>query len=237
LFFKKLFIGQTWLVDQLSRCIDNKLDFIKKKKQPSIFGGGLSSRHAEDAIMPSNDVHERDEGNHGEASNSTFLSSEFHGSPRHLKQLAQESLCVVAEKGKPSLFITFTANAKWSEITDRLLPGQTAFDRPEVVNQVFHAKLQAAVANLKKGHYFGHGIDVNGKHVHKVHKVTYLMYVIEYQHRGLPHAHLVLQFDNMPGSLKIIHIMFLRSYVPHTLPSIPNRRRGRDPSLDRRVHY
>jgi hypothetical protein len=125
-------------------------------------------------------------------SNRTFLSSSFHGSHRHLKKLAQEGLCVISEYGNPSLFITVTCNHKWPEIQERLLPGQTAFDRPDIVDQVFHQRLQALLANIRKGVYFGGRVDENGKFMKGNHEVIYLMHVIEYQRRGLPHAHIVV---------------------------------------------
>jgi hypothetical protein len=50
---------------------------------------------------------------------------------------------------------------------------------------VFHQRLQALLHNIRSGVYF------EGK------RVTYEMYVIEYQHRGLPHAHIVVQLEGM----------------------------------------
>ena len=56
-----------------------------------------------------------------------------------------------------------------------LLPGQTAFDRPDIVTRVFHQRLEAFLSNLRAGKYFG------------AHKVVYIIRVIEYQHRGKSH--------------------------------------------------
>jgi len=53
-----------------------------------------------------------------------------------------------------------------------LLPGQTAFDRPDIVTRVFHQRLDAFLANLRAGKYFGD------------HRIVYIIRVIEYQHRG-----------------------------------------------------
>ena len=39
--------------------------------------------------------------------------------------------------------------------------------------------------NLKNGKYFGS-------------KTTYILHVIEYQHRGLPHVHIVYRLENGP---------------------------------------
>ena len=102
-----------------------------------------------------------------------FLSASVHGSPRHLKQLAIKALDVVSAVGRSCLFITLTVNVNWPEIVSQLLPGQTAFDRPDIVTRVFHARVEAFLHNLRAGKYFG----VDGE-------VLSLLRVIEYQHRG-----------------------------------------------------
>ena len=123
----------------------------------------------------------------------TFLSSDFHGSRRHLRKLSQNGLIVVSEKGTPHLFITLTCNTEWAEIKDRLFYGQTAFDRPDVTTQVFKARLTAFLHNLRNGKYFRTKNEVRSQHT-----IEYEMMCIEYQNRGLPHAHLVLRLGNMP---------------------------------------
>jgi hypothetical protein len=130
----------------------------------------------------------------------SFLSSSFHGSPRHLKQLANEALCVVSEIGNPHMFITVTCNHMWPEIQSELLPGQTAFDRPELVTRVFHQRTESLLGNLRSGVYFGAQVNVtgDGKYERTGHKPAYIMRVIEYQHRGLPHAHIVCRLENVP---------------------------------------
>jgi hypothetical protein len=75
----------------------------------------------------------------------------------------------------------------WPEIQERLFPGQSAYDRPDIVTEVFHARKQAFVHNLRNGKYFG------GR------KTAYDIRVVEYQHRGLPHFHLVCKLQHMPG--------------------------------------
>jgi len=107
------------------------------------------------------------------------------GTRRHLKRLATDALIIVSQRGKPSLFITATTNVEWSEIQEKLLSGQTAYDRPDIVAMVFHQRLQAFLHNIRSGVYFGEK------------RVTYEMYVIEYQHRGLPHAHIVVQLEGL----------------------------------------
>ncbi len=83
----------------------------------------------------------------------------------------------VRKFGKPNLFITFTCNLKWKEITDTLLLGQTAQDRLELITCVFNLKLDALLKDIKDG--------VLGNVIAKI-------WVIEFQKRGLPHAHILL---------------------------------------------
>jgi hypothetical protein len=64
----------------------------------------------------------------------------------------------------------------------QLLHGQTAFDRPDVTTTVFKSRLDLMKINLRNGKYF------DGC------KLSYHFHVIEYQYRGLPHAHLVARF-------------------------------------------
>ena len=93
---------------------------------------------------------------------------------------------MVSEHGKQTLFITLTCNPKWPEIQSELLVKQSPFDRVDIVCQVFKHRLDAFLHNLKHGKYFNNR------------KVKYILRVIEYQDRGMPHAHIVVQLDNIP---------------------------------------
>jgi hypothetical protein len=78
---------------------------------------------------------------------------------------------------QPSLLITMTTNPKWPEIVSQLRPGQTAADVLVVVCRAFRARLAALERFL---HWrFGH--------------VVYNVKVVEFQKRGLPHAHLLVK--------------------------------------------
>ena len=59
-------------------------------------------------------------------------------------------MAIVCQYGRPSLFITFTANPEWDEITRELLLGQQPTDRPDPVARVFHMKLKHLLHDLKK---------------------------------------------------------------------------------------
>ncbi|CAN0357166.1 unnamed protein product, partial [Ectocarpus sp. 13 AM-2016] len=88
-------------------------------------------------------------------------------------------MAVVTRTGAPDLIVTFTANSNWPEKTEKPLPGQTGMDRPDLVNRVFKIKFKDLLADLKK--------KVVGKQL-------YAMHVIEYQARGLVHAHIIIKF-------------------------------------------
>jgi hypothetical protein len=90
-------------------------------------------------------------------------------------------MAIVRKCGRPDLFITFTCNPKWPEITAELEPGQTARDRPDLVARVFSIKLRELITDLMDRKIFG---NVIGK-----------IWVTEFQKRGLPHAHILLILD------------------------------------------
>ena len=66
-----------------------------------------------------------------------------------MQQLFQDSMAIVRHFGRPTLFITFTANPKWEEILQELLPGQSAVDQPDLVARVFHLKQRQLLHEIK----------------------------------------------------------------------------------------
>ncbi|XP_065664483.1 uncharacterized protein LOC136086136 [Hydra vulgaris] len=111
-----------------------------------------------------------------------ILPSSYVGSPRALKENFEDAMAIIKKYGKPDLFITFTCNPKWHEITKNLYPGQTANDRPDLVTRVFKLKLNNLLNDI-----FKHGV---------LGKVVTHVQVIEFQKRGLPHAHILLHLAN-----------------------------------------
>jgi hypothetical protein len=88
----------------------------------------------------------------------------------------------VRKFGKPNLFVTFICNPKWKEITDMLLSRQTTKDRPKLVIRVFNLKLDALSKDIQDS--------VLGNVIAKI-------WVIEFQKRGLPQAHILLILDEV----------------------------------------
>ncbi|KAM3699395.1 hypothetical protein ACJW31_05G022100 [Castanea mollissima] len=126
------------------------------------------------------------------------LPSSFTGSPRYMIENYQDAMAICRWAGYPDLFITFTCNTKWPEI-DLFLsrkPGQKVEDRPDVIARVFKIKLDQLLYDLKHGQHFG--------------KVIAVVYTVEYQKRGLPHAHILLFLhhdDKHPTAAEIDRII------------------------------
>ena len=52
-------------------------------------------------------------------------------------ELYQDAMSIVRKYGMPELFITFTCNPQWEEITSELLLDQKASDRPHLIVKVY----------------------------------------------------------------------------------------------------
>ena len=106
-----------------------------------------------------------------------ILPSSFTGSAHYQHQLYQDAMAIVCQFGKPDLFITFKCNSQWPEITHALFQNQTSADRPDIVAWVFKLKLKCLLHDIyyKPKPIFG--------------KMFAIIYVIELQKRGPPHAH------------------------------------------------
>jgi hypothetical protein len=120
------------MVDQVSRAIDSQLMW-QRRNQGNMFGVRVNPDERNQENYSQEHLQEPTNTSEDET---VFLSSTLHGSPRHLRKLANQALTVVSEKDKPTLFITPTCNPNWPEIQAMLLPGQTAFDRPDICDMV-----------------------------------------------------------------------------------------------------
>lgn len=115
------------------------------------------------------------------------------GSKGYQNRLLDDGMCVVDRLGKPTLFITMTCNSNWSEITSQLIPGQTSAEVSALTNRVFKMKLSNLITKLRSGHYFG------GR------RAVFITSVVEFQKRGLPHAHIAFRFEgDQPTSSEAI---------------------------------
>lgn len=99
------------------------------------------------------------------------LPSSFIGSPRYMCEKSQDGLCYVRKFGTADLFITFTCNPKWEEITSVLTNQQPPSHRYDIVARVFKLKLGKLMKMITQKNIFG--------------KVKCHMYTIEWQKRGM----------------------------------------------------
>ncbi|CAJ0586072.1 unnamed protein product, partial [Mesorhabditis spiculigera] len=161
----KLF--QQWLVDSWVKIEQNRLDFLRKGQKPMRL----------DTVQGLRD-HQNDPNATGPSGQRIILSAKHQGSPRNMKASYQDAMAMVARYGKPDLFLTFTANPNWAEIVRELYPGQTALDRPDLVERVFMLKMAQLDDELCNQHVLG--------------RLMAYVSVIEFQKRGLPHRHMLL---------------------------------------------
>lgn len=113
-----------------------------------------------------------------------FLPASVLGSPRHRALLRNDALAICARRGLPTFFITVTCNPAWEDIRRSLPPGAKASDHPEICGMVFHVKLMELLDDLRKGRPWGGAPS------------DYYLCAVEFQARGLPHAHIVVR---VPG--------------------------------------
>ncbi|GFT74979.1 helitron_like_N domain-containing protein [Trichonephila clavipes] len=139
--------------------------------------------HLQDAVV--------NEGNTTNIGKMIILPSSYIGSPRHMQEYAQDAMAYVRHYGRPDLFITFTCNHVhvWDEIQQLLLPGQLHVDRHDITARVFRRKLKSLMDFIVKYEVFGF--------------VCCWMYSVEWQKRGLSHAHILIWLYNTITSDKI----------------------------------
>ena len=140
--------------------------------------GSLSAQHIPSSYISLNHAVSNDEAHL--VGNPVILPSSFTGSPRAAAQQYQDAMAVVRVNGKPDAFVTFTCNPKWTEITENLRHGELPWMRPDLLNRVFKMKLDSLLKDLRESK------DVPGY----LGEVVAYLHVIEFQKRGLPHAHI-----------------------------------------------
>ncbi|KAF7841731.1 uncharacterized protein G2W53_004029 [Senna tora] len=133
-----------------------------------------------------------------------ILPSSFTGGERYNRENFQDAMTICTSTGFPDLFITFTCNPKWPEL-ERLFNQLDCKpeDRPDLVSLIFKIKLNKLIRDITKDMLFGNcRADI---------------YTIEFQKRGLPHAHILLWLSPEDKFTSAKHI----DYVIFT--EIPNR--------------
>nr|ABD65060.1 hypothetical protein 27.t00039 [Brassica oleracea] len=110
-----------------------------------------------------------------------FIPATFTGGKRYMKQHYYDAMALCKYHGFPDIFITFTCNPKWPEVTRYLKKyNLTTEGRPEILCRVFKMKLDNLIGELTK------------KNASLFGPVATVMYTIEFQKRGMPHAHILV---------------------------------------------
>jgi hypothetical protein len=89
--------------------------------------------------------------------------------------------------------VTFTCNPKWQEIQQELLLGQVPSDRHDLLARVFRQKLIKLINIITKSNVFG--------------PTRCWMYSVEWQKRGLPHAHILIWLKDKIKSDQIDNVI------------------------------
>ncbi|CAN7044623.1 unnamed protein product [Brassica rapa subsp. trilocularis] len=132
-----------------------------------------------------------------------ILPSSFTGGPRYMAEKYQDAMAICRWYGNPHLFITVTANPNWVELKDHLdaYGGESANSRPDLECRLFKIKLDEMIEDFKKGKYFP--------------KPDAVVYTVEFQKRGLPHAHILLW---LKGVKKEVTTAMIDEYISAALP-------------------
>ncbi len=159
-----------WMVDMYASMDQNRLLWLRHNQ-------GILRASLYSGLQDAMDSADQDTGlaNLGKR---VVLPSSYIGGPRHMQQQFQDSMAIARFFQKVDLFITVTTNPRWPEITQELQPGETPYDRPDLVARVFHLKKKAILDDIVKNGVMG--------------KVAAHVYTIEFQKRGLPHMHLLI---------------------------------------------
>ncbi|XP_021750174.1 uncharacterized protein LOC110715861 [Chenopodium quinoa] len=159
---------QQYIVDMYVKIENTRLDFFRKNQdtiRADLYQGVLDSLDCGETVVAN-------------VGRRVILPPTYIGGPRDMKKRYYNAMDLVHKFGKPDLFVTMTCNANWPEIKNELGPNEQAQDRPDLVARIFHAKLISLKKEIKENKCFG--------------EVAAMIFVVEFQKRGLPHAHFLV---------------------------------------------
>ncbi|KAK9050036.1 hypothetical protein SSX86_030995 [Deinandra increscens subsp. villosa] len=156
-------------IDAYTMVESERLNFIRGKQS------SLRSETLE-AIKNAKNQGQKDMSSIGQR---VVLPSSFTGGARFMMQNFLDAMALCKWYGYPDLFITITCNPRWPEII-RFLLDKTIKpeDRPDILCRLFKMKLDSLIKDIKEKSLFG--------------KIQAVVYTIEFQKHGLPHAHICL---------------------------------------------
>ena len=108
--------------------------------------------------------------------------------------------------GTPNIYIGGKCNPNWEEIKSQLPKGQTVYDRPDIINNVFRNKLLNLEKFLREGRYFGGHLPV------------YVFFTVDFSYNKLPIFHMAvrLQNINLQDNPAVVH--FIDQYIKAEVP-------------------
>ncbi|KAL1447196.1 hypothetical protein WDU94_005473 [Cyamophila willieti] len=178
-------LSQAWQVEMFARYEEEQLNFIRgaqdKRNNTGVRIGPLDEllNDRERGILRDVARDETVQGEGGAQPGKVYLPNTFTGGPRYMKVHYENAMGLVSRLGAPTFFLTFTYSAKWDE--HKASSGRDGRVDPPTVCRIFKIKLLELLRDLRSGALFG--------------KTAYLVYVIEMQMRGLPHAHIVFKIE------------------------------------------
>ncbi|XP_074346939.1 uncharacterized protein LOC141685752 [Apium graveolens] len=163
-------LWQQYVVDAFTAIKQYRLDWIR----------GHQTTIRSDMYHNIRDALSKGDSNPENVGKATILPASFTGSKRYMNQYFKDAMAIRRTLRHPSLFLTMTTNTKLPEIQRMLkfLPGVDVVDAPDVVARVFKRKVDQLLDQIRNKNCFGRCIGV--------------MHVIEFQKRGLPHAHMLI---------------------------------------------
>ncbi|UYV81761.1 hypothetical protein LAZ67_20002254 [Cordylochernes scorpioides] len=159
---------QQYVVDAYVKTEGNRLNYIRQNQS-------LLRVELYQGLMDY--IHEQEHSRGVRIGRIFILPSSFPGSSRAMQQNYQDAMAIVRKFGRPDLFVTFTCNPRWTDIVENLLPNQNPSDRPDLVARVFNLKLPQLLHEIISQHLLG--------------VVIARVHVVEFQKRGLRHAHML----------------------------------------------
>lgn len=172
-------LAQEWILDMVCRSEYQQQTFLESlmRKNNTVWTRRVASaQQIQRAVNPA------------EVGRRCDIPSSVRGSPSYRKLKVDMGMAQIYRFGPPTLFITITANPYWREIQENLLPGQQWYHDMFLVNLVFSLKLREFISDIESGKYFNNT------------KPVYVQYVIEFQKRGLPHAHILVRLEGVQPS-------------------------------------
>ena len=166
-------LGQEYLCDQYSKIEASRLKFLRENQDQlrvELYSGlqdALSKARAEKS----------GQSEATKIGQMIVLPSSHTGSPRWMHSHYLDALAIARKYQKFTLFITMTANTNWPGVKENLFEGQQQFNRPDIVNRVFHRMFSLLLEDLKQG---------------ALGPIKARLHTIEGQFQGLKHSHILL---------------------------------------------